>query len=137
LEQEVEAIKGIEAVLDALDAASIPYAVGSNGRIAKMEVTLGRTGLLTRFEGRLYSGQLHAKPKPAPDLYLYIADQFGVAPADAVVIEDSASGAGAAYAAKIPCYGYAAETPRDKLAPFCTDLFEEMDALPKLLGLAG
>ncbi len=34
-------IAGIDAVLDALDDAGVPYAVGSNGSDRKMQVTLG------------------------------------------------------------------------------------------------
>jgi beta-phosphoglucomutase-like phosphatase (HAD superfamily) len=52
LRADVEPIPGIEA---ALDAIPYPVCVASNGPRAKMETTLGATGLLARFEGRLYS----------------------------------------------------------------------------------
>lgn len=135
LESEVTAIAGIETVLDALDAAAIPYGVGSNGRIEKMEITLGRTGLLDRFQGRLYSGQHMAQAKPAPDVYLKIASDLGVAPEHCAVIEDSANGARAGHAAEMTVFGYTAETAPKVLKPYCNVLFDDMLRLPKMLGL--
>ncbi|MCX7286319.1 MAG: HAD family phosphatase, partial [Rhodobacterales bacterium] len=42
-------IPGITDVLDRLDAAGVPYAVGSNGSAEKMQISLGQHGLLPRF----------------------------------------------------------------------------------------
>lgn len=135
LQDEVELIAGIVPVLDQLEAAGIPYAMGSNGRMEKMQITLGRTGVLERFEGRMYSAQDLGAPKPAPDVYLKAAADAGIAATDCVVIEDSASGAKAAVAANMRCFGYTAETPIDRLAPHCDAMFDDMGDLPELLGL--
>lgn len=135
LAEAVELIPGIEGVLDALDAAGVPYAVGSNGQIRKMEITLGRTGLLPRFEGRLMSAQDCDAPKPAPDVYLKAMALVGADPAKCAVIEDSAPGAQAGAASGAKVFGFHAETPRHKLAPHCDVLFDRMDQLPGLLGL--
>ena len=135
LADDVEAITGVSAILDALDNAGIPYAIGSNGRLEKMEITLGRTGLLGRFAGRMYSAQDLAAPKPAPDVYLKAASDAGVDPADCVVIEDSVSGAKAGIAAGMRTLGFIEETPREKLAPICDEVFEAMDQLPALLSI--
>ena len=64
------------------------------------------------------------------------ARDAGVAPGDCVVIEDSASGAQAGKAAGMQVFGFAAETPRERLAPICDLVFEDMAALPGLLGLS-
>ncbi|MBT5822778.1 MAG: HAD family hydrolase [Rhodobacteraceae bacterium] len=135
LEQEVEAIPGAIAVLDALDAACIPYAIGSNGPHAKMEVTLTRTGLIDRLKGRIYSREDVPNPKPAPDVYLLAAKNAGVSPDRCVVIEDSVSGAKAGVAAGMRTYGFYAETPKERLAPICDALFGDMADLRALLGL--
>jgi HAD superfamily hydrolase (TIGR01509 family) len=130
-------ISGILAVLDALDAAGIPYAMGSNGSDRKMQITLGQhQGMLDRFGGHLYSGQTLGKPKPAPDLYLHAARRLGVMPADCVVIEDSPTGASAAKAAGMRCFGYAAHTPPERLAAVGATPFPDMADLPRLLGLS-
>lgn len=129
-------IPQILTVLDALDAAGIPYAIGSNGSARKMEVTLGQhAGLTARFKGRIYSAYSVAAPKPAPDLYLHAASALGVAPADCVVVEDSAAGAEAARRAGIRCMGYAPHGAGDGLRGAGATVFTDMADLPALLGL--
>lgn len=135
LADTVELIPGVLEMLDALDAAGIVYAIGSNGRIEKMQVTLGRCGLLERFEGRFLSGQDVAAPKPAPDVYLAAMALLGAEPVNSAVIEDSATGARAGRASGARSFGFHAETPRETLAPHCDVLFDDMRELPKLLGL--
>lgn len=135
LAAEVEAIEGVWQVLDHLDAGGIPYAIGSNGPHRKMEITLGRTGLIKRFRGRVYSREDVPTPKPAPDVYLKAAADAGIAPQRCVVIEDSPNGAKAGKAAGMFCYGFTAETAPERLAPICDQVFSSMDDLPALLGL--
>jgi HAD superfamily hydrolase (TIGR01509 family) len=135
LRAEVALIPGILGVLDALDSAGIPYAMGSNGTPEKMQITLGQHGLIARFRGHLYSGQALGRPKPAPDLYLHAAGRLGVAPADCVVIEDSAAGALAARAAGMRCYGYAPKGGHPGLVAAGAVLFGDMGELPGILGL--
>lgn len=139
LAEGVEPLPGILDVLDHLDRIALPYCVGSNGPMAKMEITLGPSGLWQRLEGRIFSphviGMEHAKP--APGLYLHAARAMGVAPEDAVVIEDSFSGASGAKAAGIRCFGYCAMTPRADLIAAGATPFDDMAELPRLLGLAG
>ncbi len=135
LGKEVEPIPGAISVLDALDRAGIPYAIGSNGPHAKMKVSLGRTGLAERLMGRVFSREDVANPKPAPDVYLLAAKSAGIAPERCVVIEDSVSGAKAGVAAGMKTFGFYGETPKERLEPICDVVFGEMADLPKLLGL--
>lgn len=126
---------GIVEVFDALDAAGIPYAVGSNGTPEKMAITLGQNGLLPRFRGHVYSGQALGMPKPLPGLWLHAAEALGVAPARCVVVEDSAVGAEAARRAGIRCFGYAPHGDGARLAAEGAVIFRRMQDLPDLLGL--
>lgn len=135
LEAECLAVPGIVEVLDALDAAGIPYAIGSNGPSAKMDITLRRTNLWERFEGRIYSAHDCIASKPAPDVYLKAAALAGIDPAQCVVVEDSATGARAGQAAGMTVYGFARGGPRETLAPYCSAMFDEMGALIGLLAL--
>ena len=129
-------VPGVLHLLDTLDAAGIPYAVGSNGSDRKMQVTLGQhPGLLDRFRDRLFSGQTLGAPKPAPDLYLHAAQALGQPPAACAVIEDSPTGARAAAAAGIPCFGFAPHDDGAALAAEGAILFRSMADLPRLLGL--
>jgi HAD superfamily hydrolase (TIGR01509 family) len=135
LAQGTPLIPGIEAVLDALDTAGIPFAMGSNGSPRKMEITMGQhRGLLARFHGRAFSGQAMGRPKPAPDLYLHCAAIMGVEAETCTVIEDSATGARAAAAAGMRCFGYAPQGS-PALASAGAILFTRMTDLPGLLGL--
>lgn len=135
LRASVPLIPGVVGVLDALDKAGIPFAMGSNGTPEKMQITLGQHGLVERFRGHLYSGQALGKPKPAPDLFLHAAGRLGVPAADCVVIEDSAAGARAARAAGMRCYGYAPKGAHAALAAEGAILFKDMAELPGILGV--
>ena len=135
LRASVPLIPGIVGVLDALDFAGIPYAMGSNGTPEKMEITLGQHGLIRRFRGHLYSGQALGRPKPAPDLYLHAAGRLGVPTGGCVVVEDSAAGARAARLAGMRCFGYAPKGGHPALAAEGAILFNDMAELPALLGV--
>lgn len=134
LGQGTALIPGIEGVLDALDMAGIPYAVGSNGTERKMHVTLGQhPALLDRLRGRIFSGQALGCPKPDPGLYLHAADALGAAPNRCAVIEDSAPGCRAAARAGMACFGYAPVGNGAALAAEGAHVFDSMDTLPGLL----
>ena len=135
LRASVPLVPGILGVLDALDSAGIPFAMGSNGTPEKMEITLGQHGLIGRFRGHLYSGQALGRPKPAPDLYLHAAGRLGVPPGGCVVVEDSAAGARAARLAGMRCFGYAPKGGHPALAAEGAILFNDMAELPALLGV--
>ena len=135
LDREVEIIAGVEQVLDQLDAAKIPYCVGSNGPMRKMEITLGRTGLLDRLRHGLHSAHEVGVAKPDPGLFLHAAAAAGVAPSRAVVVEDSVTGVRAAVAAAMPVFGYGAEGQGPALAREGARLFDHMAQLPRLLAV--
>lgn len=138
LQAGVPLIAGVPGVLDRLDAVGIPFAMGSNGSLAKMQITLGQHGIAGRFRAVL-SGQALGAPKPAPDVYLAAAAACGVPPQACVVIEDSAQGARAGLAAGARVMGYAPHgdataTGRSLLA-LGVPLFRRMEELPGLLGI--
>jgi HAD superfamily hydrolase (TIGR01509 family) len=134
LEAEVQAVQGIEAVLDALDALEVPYCVASSGSHAKMATTLGATGLLPRFSGRIFSAADVARGKPSPDIFLHAAGRLGVQPRDCAVIEDSPAGVAAGVAAGMTVYGYCACTlERRLLEAGAHYTFNTMAKLPALL----
>ena len=137
LATEVEPIPGIDRVLESLENAAVPYCVVSNGPMEKMRVTLGRTGLWDRMAGRIFSAHEVGIAKPDPGLFLHAARTLETAPTDCIVIEDSASGARAAAAAGMPCFGYARDTPEDRLTQHGAIPFTEMGTLPRLLKLDG
>lgn len=131
MEAELKPVSGIEA---ALDQITIPYCIASNGPHVKMRKTLSLTSLLPRFEGRMFSSADVPRGKPFPDLFLFAASHFAVAPAACLVVEDSASGIAAALAAGMPVYGFSGSIPDGRLvAAGAQKVFRQMSELPSLV----
>ncbi len=133
--EKVEAVPGAAELLDRLTEVGIRVAVGSNGPLSKMDITLNKTDLMNRVSPHVYSSQDLPNPKPAPDVYLHAAEQLGVAPDACIVVEDSTSGAKAAEAAGMRCIGFAAEGQAAELAPYCIFTVHSMQELAERLGL--
>jgi HAD superfamily hydrolase (TIGR01509 family) len=130
-EKELQPVAGIADALDRIDTATC---VASSGSHSKLRMTLGHTGLLPRFDGRIYSASEVANGKPAPDLFLHAAEQMGYPPERCVVVEDSKYGVRAARSAGMRAFGYAGGlTPAPWLADEGATVFTDMDQLPALL----
>ncbi|MCP3969464.1 MAG: HAD-IA family hydrolase [Rhodobacteraceae bacterium] len=129
-------IPGIETVLDRLDAAGIPYCVGSNGSDRKMGITLGQhPSVMRRVDGRLYSAHRLGTAKPEPDLYLAAAHDQGIPPDLCTVIDDSPSGCTAGVRAGMRTLGFAEHDDGARLAEVGAEVFHSMSDLPGLLDL--
>jgi HAD superfamily hydrolase (TIGR01509 family) len=112
LKLELKAVPDIET---ALASINLPFCVASSGTHEKMQTTLGVTGLLEQFRGKIYSVTEVARSKPFPDVYLYAARRQGVDPKACAVIEDTPTGVLAGVAAGMTVFGYCALTPRQRL----------------------
>ena len=128
--RELEAVPG---VVDALDRIALPSCVASSGPHHKMAVTLRRTGLWERFEGRIFSASEVEHGKPAPDLFLHAARAMGFEPASTAVVEDSLPGIEAARAAGMRALAFARHTAAGELAAAGGEPFSDMADLPGLL----
>ena len=131
LRSSLRRVPGIDAVIAGLQ---LPYCVASSGTHEKMQLTLGTTGLLPNFSGRIYSVTEVARSKPFPDIYLHAAKQMGFDPGSCAVIEDSPTGVRAGVAAGMTVFGYCALTPEHRLREVgATHTFKHMRELPALL----
>ena len=128
--RDLAPVPGIEA---ALDAIALPTCVASSGEHARMRLTLGLTGLLLRFEGRIFSATEVAHGKPAPDLFLHAAKQMGFEPERTVVVEDTVPGVQAGRAAGMRVLAFARFVPAKSLAAAGGEVFHDMRRLPELL----
>lgn len=136
LARGVPLVDGIEDLLDRLDAAGIPYAVGSNGSMRKMGITLRPHGRLwARLEGRLFSGQDLNMPKPDPGLWHHCAAALGADPSACVVVDDAVPGLAGARDAGMRAFGYATHGDGAHLAATGAIVFRRMADLPGLIGL--
>jgi HAD superfamily hydrolase (TIGR01509 family) len=132
LEAELTSVDGIA---EALDAIATPTCVASSSTHERLRFTLGLTGLLDRFDGRIFSATEVANGKPAPDLFLHAAATLGADPSRCAVVEDSRYGVAAARAAGMRVFGYAGGlTPAEWLVGDGTVVFDDMRELPGLLG---
>jgi HAD superfamily hydrolase (TIGR01509 family) len=126
----------VPGVAEALDQIDLPVCVASSGEVAKIRLSLGLTGLLPRFEGRIFSAAQVARGKPFPDLFLHAAKAMQAQPAGCAVIEDSVPGVQAARAAGMDVLAYAAGGAEPGLAAAGARTFADMAELSGLLGLA-
>jgi HAD superfamily hydrolase (TIGR01509 family) len=124
----------IRGVAQAIDKIQLPICVASSGDHGKMRTTLGITGLLPRFEGRLFSATDVARGKPAPDVFLYAAEKLKIAPESCVVIEDAPTGICAGLAAGMTVLGFAGLMPAHRLlSAGAHRIFHDMAELPGLI----
>ena len=84
-----------------------PFALRRAEVTTKCMFTLGKTRLIDRFDGRIFSVDQVAQGKPAPDIFLFAADQMGAAPDRCAVVEDSVSGVTAGLAAGMAVFAFA------------------------------
>jgi HAD superfamily hydrolase (TIGR01509 family) len=106
----------------------IRLAVASNSSRRLVDTALATAGIPDAFDAVVTSDDvMHAKP--APDIYLEACRRLGVAPADAVALEDSAAGIAAAKAAGMTCIAVPQYAETDVSAAD-----EVIDSLEALLG---
>lgn len=133
LKNELKAVPGIESLLE---STTLPYCVASSGTHDKMQMTLGLTGLLPKFQGKMFSVTEVAHPKPYPDVFLHAAKQMGVAASSCAVIEDTPTGVQAGAAAGMVVFGFCAHTPKRRLLEAgAHHTFEDMRDLPRLIAI--
>lgn len=101
----VKAVPGVAELLDTLDG---PRCVGSNADSAYLKKALTSAGLYDRFKPYVFSASEVGtrKGKPDPNVFLHAAQELGVAPSDAIVIEDSFAGVSAAVRAGMRAIGF-------------------------------
>lgn len=133
------AVPGVEKAILELHEQGWATCVGSSGSHDRIRLTLGLTGLLPLFEGRIFSAQDVPRSKPSPDLFLHAAKTMGVRPERTIVVEDSPSGVRAARAAGIRVIAYAGLTPAGLLGAadtVVTDMAELTQAIRSHAGAA-
>lgn len=130
-ENELTPVPGI---VEALDELELAHCVASSGTHEKMRFTLGKTGLLNRFQNKLFSATEVERGKPHPDLFLFAASQMGWAPERCAVVEDSQAGVQAGLAAGMKVVAYAGGfLNHDDVEHENLVVIQHMRELPRLL----
>jgi len=132
-------LKPLPGINSFLKESTLPRCVASSGITEKIRTNLYTTGLLGFFEQAIFSADMVAHAKPAPDLFLLAARQMGADPKRCLVIEDSALGIQGAIRAGMRVFGFCggshcgpdyAEMLRDAGAPV---VFDDMVDLAELI----
>jgi HAD superfamily hydrolase (TIGR01509 family) len=95
-EDRLAIMPGVEEFLENL---ALPVAVATSSSPRRVEMSLRRVGLWDRLGPVVYTASLVAHGKPAPDLFLHVADAMQTAPEECIVVEDSLPGLQAGLAA--------------------------------------
>ncbi|MCB1452711.1 MAG: HAD family phosphatase [Rhizobiaceae bacterium] len=135
----VNAIPHVAELIGRLDKSGVPLCVASSANVGKMHTTLGSVGLLERLEPVLFSADMVARGKPAPDLFLFAASSMGFEPSACIVIEDAVAGVKAGRAAGMRVLAYHGDPESDihALTAAGGELFDDMRKVPALLGISG
>jgi HAD superfamily hydrolase (TIGR01509 family) len=130
-------------VEETLAAIALPKCVASSGPPEKISASLNRVGLYDRFAPHIFSAVQVRHGKPAPDLFLFAAEQMRTPPARCLVIEDSLAGVTAALAAGMVVLGYHGgshcrpDTADTLRAAGAAVTFDDMRQLPGLVAQIG
>jgi HAD superfamily hydrolase (TIGR01509 family) len=96
----------IPHVAETVAALSLPKCVASSGTPEKIRHGLTCAGLHDLLAPHLFSAVQVERGKPAPDLFLFAAEQMKVVPERCIVIEDSVPGITGARAAGMTVLGF-------------------------------
>ena len=99
-------LRPISHVGAAIAAISLPKCVASSGTPEKIRHGLACAGLYDLLSPHIFSASQVQLGKPAPDLFLFAAEQMKAAPERCVVIEDSVAGVTGARAAGMTVLGF-------------------------------
>lgn len=103
LAERLQTVKGMPALVRRLQ---IPKSFVSNGSLRHVHFSLGRARLRQRVDGRIFSAEMVARPKPFPDLYQLALATFQLDPSEVLVVEDSPTGVEAAKSAGLTTVGF-------------------------------
>ena len=99
-------LEAIPHIADAIAAIDLPKCVASSGTPEKIRHGLTCAGLHDQLAPHIFSAVQVKRGKPAPDLFLFAAEQMGARPERCIVIEDSVPGVTGARAAGMTVLGF-------------------------------
>jgi HAD superfamily hydrolase (TIGR01509 family) len=143
LQRYADELGTIPHIGEAIEAIALPKCVASSGTPEKIRHGLTCAGLYDVLAPNIFSATQVKRGKPAPDLFLFAAEQMSIPPAQCLVIEDSVPGITGGRAAGMTVLGFHggshcgaghAELLR---AAGAAVTFDDMRQLPDLIGRIG
>jgi HAD superfamily hydrolase (TIGR01509 family) len=98
LDEQLECMPGLLALMDAIERAGIPKAIATSSGRRFVQNVLSRFDFAPRFKFILTSEDV-VEGKPQPEIYQTAAARLGLPPCQVLVLEDSENGCRAAVAA--------------------------------------
>jgi HAD superfamily hydrolase (TIGR01509 family) len=106
LQHYTSELGAIPNIGEAIGAIKLPKCVASSGTPEKIRHGLTCAGLYDQLAPHIFSATQVSRGKPAPDLFLFAAEQMKVQPAQCLVIEDSVPGVTGGHAAGMTVLGF-------------------------------
>lgn len=119
-------LPGVRALLDSLDAAAIPFAIGSSTPRKNIETALSLCGLENRF-GAIAAAEDVSNGKPDPEVFVCAASRIGTPPAQCLVFEDAHVGIAAARAGGMKCIAVTTTHGRDSFGDTADRIIDSLD----------
>ncbi|MBZ9916172.1 MULTISPECIES: HAD family hydrolase [unclassified Mesorhizobium] len=101
-----ESLQPMAGLKPFLEQLSNPRCVASSSSLERIHHSLSVTGLARFFGENIFSSSMVARGKPAPDIFLFAADQMSIEPKHCAVVEDSPFGVQGAVAAGMTAIGF-------------------------------
>jgi HAD superfamily hydrolase (TIGR01509 family) len=106
LQRYADELRLVPYIAETIAAIGLPKCVASSGTPEKIRHGLTCAGLYDVLAPHIFSAVQVKRGKPAPDLFLFAAEQMNVSPERCIVIEDSIPGIAAARAAGMTVLGF-------------------------------
>jgi HAD superfamily hydrolase (TIGR01509 family) len=106
LQRYADELRLVPYIAEAITAIHLPKCVASSGTPEKIRHGLSCAGLYDILAPHIFSAVQVKRGKPAPDLFLFAAEQMKASPERCIVIEDSVPGITGAVAAGMTVLGF-------------------------------
>ena len=126
-------LKPVKGVKEFIEKLTVPYCVASSGPVEKITLNLTITGLLEKFENRIFSSYDINSWKPDPEIFLHACKQMGFEKEECIVIEDSVAGVIAAVTGGFKVFALANENNAQDLLDEGATVFYNYEELETIL----
>ncbi|QCE33025.1 HAD family phosphatase [Acetobacteraceae bacterium] len=104
MKEKAKPLTGVKSLLQRLNKENIPFHIGSNSSLKEMVVKFEASKIAEDIKkDHIHSAADMKQPKPDPAVYLLGAEKEGISPEKTIVVEDSDTGAKAAFNAGMRC----------------------------------
>ncbi len=126
-------LKPVKGVIEFINSLAISYCVASSGPLEKIHLNLTVTGLIEKFEDKIFSSYQINSWKPHPEIFLFAAREMGFSVEECIVIEDSKAGVISAIKGGFKVFGFVNQNNSKELLDEGATIFYNFENLSKIL----